>query len=117
MALKSAPMIEVPAGVIEGVVISENSAVSHEGVVVEGDVAVIPVRSPVVPAPAKATEETDAKPEAKVNSRAGEVESGIRIPTGPDVDGLSIYQPRIILRHVNDLRVRWFDHNGLSLLR
>lgn len=71
-AMKSAAMIEVPVPAIEGVVIDENSAVRHEGVVVEGDMAVIPVRSPMVPSPAEPAKKADAKAQAKPDSRAGE---------------------------------------------
>ena len=116
-ALESASAaIEVAVRAIECVVISENSAVRNVGVVVIGDVAVIPVRSPMVPAPAKAAEIADSKPEAKSNSWSGKIESWIRIPARPDTDGLAIRQPGIILRHVNNLRVCRFDHNGLPLI-
>ena len=77
---------------------------------------VMPVVSPVVPAPAKSAKEADSKAEAKRNSRAGKVQSWIPIPARPDPDGLSIHQPGVVLRHVNNLRIGWFDHNGLPLL-
>src|SRR5882724_9721504 len=115
-ALKSSAMIEVPAGVVKGVVISEDSAVGYVGVVVVDDIVMMPIISPVVPAPAKTAEEADSKAETKRNTRSGKVQSGIPIPAGPDPDGLSIREPGIIFRNVNDLRVRGLDHNGLPLL-
>src|SRR5882724_8723817 len=102
-ALKSSAMIEVPAGVVVGVVVVD-------------DIVMMPIISPVVPAPAKTAEEADSKAETKRNTRSGKVQSGIPIPAGPDPDGLSIREPGIIFRNVNDLRVRGLDHNGLPLL-
>src|SRR6266404_7078477 len=109
-------MIEVPAGVIEGVVISKDSAVGDVGVVVVDDTVAMPIISPVVPAPAKAAKEADSKAETKRNTRSGKVQSRIPIPAWPGPDRLSIREPGIILRHVNDLRIRGLDHNGLPLL-
>src|ERR1700687_4841073 len=113
--MKSATMIAVRALAIEGVVISEDSAVGHISVVVINDIVVMPVRSPVVPSPAKSAEIADSKAEAKRNSRAGKKQSRIRIPAWPNPDGLSIRKPGVILRNVNNLRVGRFDHNRLSL--
>jgi hypothetical protein len=72
-ALESASaVIEVAVRAIESVVISEHSAVGNVGVVVVSDVAVIPVRSPMVPAPAVPAKKADPKTETKPNSRTGE---------------------------------------------
>src|SRR6266481_4354790 len=101
-ALKSFAMIEVPAGVVKGVVISEDSAVGYVGVVVVDDTVVMPIISPVVPAPAKAAEEADSRAEAKRNTRSGKVQPWIPIPAWPDPNRLSIREPGIILRNVND---------------
>ena len=59
--MKSAAMIEGCTRVIEGVVIGEDSAVGDVGVVVEDDSVPMPIVSPVVPAPAIAAKEADAK--------------------------------------------------------
>src|SRR6266852_7362324 len=121
-ALKSAPtmkfatMIEVPARVIEGVVIGEDSAVGYVGVVVEHDSVAMPIISPVVPAPAIAAKEADAKAQAKRNSRSGKVQPWIPIPAWPDPDWLSIHEPGVIFRHVNNLRIGRLDHARLYLL-
>jgi hypothetical protein len=48
--------------------VSENSAVGYEPVVVEEDIVVMPVRSPVVPSPAEPAKEADSKAEAKRDS-------------------------------------------------
>ena len=104
------------ASSIERIVIDENSAVGDVGVVVVNNSVAVPIVSPVVPAPAKAAEEADSKTEAKPNPRTGKVEPWIRIPTRPDPDGLSIHEPRVIFRNVNNLRVGGLDHNCLPLL-
>jgi hypothetical protein len=71
--MESAAMIEVCTRVIEGGAIGEDSAVGDVGVVVENDSVVMPVVSPVVPAPAIAAKEADAKAQAKRNSRSRKV--------------------------------------------
>ena len=109
-------MIEGCTRVIEGVVIGEDSAVGDVGVVVENDSVAVPIVSPVVPAPAEAAEEADAIAEAKRNSRSGKIQPWIPIPTRPDPDRLSIHEPGIIFRHVNNLRIGRLDHDRLSLL-
>jgi len=114
--MKSGAMIEVCTRAIEGVVIGEDSAVGYVGVVVEDDSVAMPVVSPVVPAPSVAAKEADAKAQAKGNSRSGKVQPWIPIPAWPNPDRLSIHEPRIIFRHVNDLRVGRLDHDRLSLL-
>ena len=114
--MKSAAMIEVPARVIEGVVIGEDSAVGDVGVVVEDDSVATPIVSPVMPSPAISAKEADAKAQAKRNSRSGKVQPWIPIPAWPDPDWLSIHEPGVIFRHVNNLRIGRLDHDRLSLL-
>ena len=109
-------MIEVCTGVIKGVAIGEDSAVGNVAVVVEGDAVVMPVISPVVPAPAKAAEEANTKAETKRNSRSGKVQPWIPIPARPNSEGLSIHEPGIVFRHVNDLRISRLDYDRLPLL-
>ena len=70
-------MIEVRASAIEGVVIGEDSAVGNISVVVVNDIVVMPVRSPMVPTPAKSAKKADSKAEAKRNSRAVKKQSWI----------------------------------------
>jgi len=75
--LKSATMIDVRALAIEGVVISEDSAVGYVSVMVVNDIVVMPVRSPMVPTPTKSAKKADSKAEAKRNSRAVKEQSWI----------------------------------------
>jgi hypothetical protein len=59
-AMKSVCSMKSTAA-IEVVTIDENSAVGDIGIVVENDVMVMPVLSPVVPAPAIPSEKADPK--------------------------------------------------------
>src|ERR1700676_2554186 len=120
-ALKSVSTLKSPAvivsvRVIEGVVIGEDSAVGYISVVVINDIVVMPVRSPVVPSPTKSAKIANSKAQPKCNSRALKEQSRIPIPAWPNPDGFSIRKPWIIFRHVNNLRVGRFDHNGLPLI-
>ena len=114
--MKSATMIAVRALAIEGVVIGEDSAVRDVSVVVINDIVVMPVRSPVVPSPTKSAKIADSKAQPKRDSRTLKEQSRIPIPAWPHPDGFSIRKPWIIFRHVNNLRVGRFDHNGLPLI-
>ena len=108
-AAKSTSMIQVVA-------VDKDSAVGDVGVVVKNDSVMMPVISPVMPAPPEAAKESHSKAKAERDSRSCKEQSRIRIPARPDADGLPIDEPGIILRHVNNLRVRRLDHNGLALL-
>src|ERR1039458_3120819 len=79
-------------GAIEIIAIDENSAVGDVGAVVESDPVIMPVISPVSPAPAKPAKEADSKAEAKRNSGTIKEQPRIPIPARPDPDGLSIHQ-------------------------
>src|ERR1700751_2704259 len=100
---------------IEWVTVNKDSAVGLVVAVVEANVVMMPVISPVVPAPTEPAKEAISKTEAKRDSRSLQIQSRIPIPAGPHTDRTTIDQPRIILRHVNNLGVHRLDHNGLSL--
>src|SRR5258708_39334099 len=82
-AMKSASVIEI-------ITIDEDSAVGDVRVVVENDSVVVPVGSPVSPAPAKPSKEANPKAKTKCNSRAADLQSSVRIPAWPDPDGAAI---------------------------
>src|SRR5579864_2253110 len=108
-AAKSTSMIHVIA-------VDKDSAVGDVGVVVKNDSVVMPVISPVMPAPPEPAEEAHSKTKAERDSRSRKEQPRIRIPARPDADRFSIDEPGIILRNVNNLRLRGLDHNGLALL-
>ena len=102
-------------GAIEVVAIDENSAVGYVAVVVEHDPVVMPIVSPVSPSPAKPAKEANSKAKTPSESWPREVQPRIPVPARPHPDGLSIDEPRIILRHVNNLGICGLNHNGLPL--
>jgi hypothetical protein len=55
-------IIEAAPAAIEDVVVEKRSAMGFKVVVVKKNIVVIPVRSPMVPSPAKAAKEANAKP-------------------------------------------------------
>jgi hypothetical protein len=112
---ESVATIEVGTRVIEVVAIGEDSAAGDIAVVMEDDSVAMPVISPVVPSPAKAAKQADAKAEAPRNSRPGKVQSRIPIPARPNSEGLAIDQPGIVCRHKNNLGINWLDHDRLPL--
>ena len=54
-------VIEAASAAIECLVIEECSAVGFKVAVIENDISMAPVRSPVVPSPAKPAKEANAK--------------------------------------------------------
>src|SRR5579864_6616112 len=107
--MKSASRVEVLA-------ICENSAVRYVTVMIEKDVVVMPVESPVTPSPPESAKEANSKTESPRQDRAFHVQSGIPIPIRPHRKRLSIDQPRVVFRHVDNLRISGLDHNGLARL-
>ena len=97
------------------VAIDESPAVGDVPVMVVYQVVVAPIGSPVMPAPAKAGE--DANSQAECNPWP--LDECARNPDPPWIERerVPVDDPRIIFRHINDFRVRWFNHDRLSLGR
>src|SRR6201982_4171175 len=117
--VKASPMkamIEPAPASVEVITINENSAVGHVAVVVEKDAVMVPIGSPMVPTPTKTTKKANAEAEAKSNSGTRKVQTGIPVPAWPDRNRRAIDKPRIVLRHVDHLRVGRFDHDGRSVV-
>src|SRR6202051_751820 len=108
-AMRHSPMTEVVA-------ISESSAVRDVGVVVVDDSMVLPVRSPVMPAPAKAAEESDSKANTERQVWTAIPNSWIRIPSRPGNYVTSVHHPRIVCRHIDHFRIGRL-HNDCFFLR
>ena len=68
-------------------------------------VMVVPIESPVIPAPSKTSEEADSEAGAKREVRAAIPDSRILVPSRPRPDWTSVGHPRIIGGDVNDLGV------------
>jgi hypothetical protein len=100
---------------IEVVAIGKDPAVGDIDAVIEEDPVVMPIVAPVTPSPAKTAKESDSKAEAKCEPGTVKEKPRIPIPAWPNPDGISVHKPWVIFRHVNHLRIGWFDHNGLPL--
>src|SRR5271166_6189735 len=68
-------------------------------------VSVVPIASPMIPAPSPTSEPTDSKADSEPEGGAVIPDSGIRVPTRPRHDGISINHPRIVRGDVNHLGV------------
>lgn len=77
-------MVDRGAAVYEPVAIDERSAVRRVSIVIENHRPAAPIKPPVVPAPAKSSEEANVDSESESEARSREVESRIGIPAGPD---------------------------------
>src|ERR1700730_2233732 len=99
----------------EVVPIDDRSTVGDIGVVVVDHPVAMPVRSPVTPAPAKASEETDSKSNAEGDRGAAKKDSGYRIPARISDDRCAVDQPRIVRRHVNHFRIGRLDDDRVAL--
>src|SRR5216684_1448131 len=115
VAMVEVAVIEVV--VAEIVAINDRSAVGDVGVVVVNHPMAMPVASPVMPAPAISSEETDTEPNSKSNPRSGEEDSRHGVPARIRDDRLAIHEPGIICRYIDDLRIGRFDDDGAPLSR
>ena len=95
--------------------VAELMAMRNKGVMVEERSAAVPVISPVAPAPPKSSEEADAKSNSKAKADAAPKNPGHRIPAWIGDDWVAIYQPRIIGRHIDNLRISRLDDDRVSL--
>jgi hypothetical protein len=102
---------------IEIVAIDDRSAVGEIRVVVVDHPMTMPVPSPVIPAPSKSAKEADSKPSTEEKSRAVIKDSGHWVPTRVGEDRISIHEPRIIGRDVDQVGVRRLDDNRVVLRR
>src|SRR5713101_1354493 len=115
VAVVEVAVIEV--GVAEVVAIDDRSAVRDIGVVVVDHRMPVPVASPVMPAPPISSEEADAEANSKPNPRSKQEDPRYGIPAWICDDRLAIHEPGIIGRHVDHLRIDWFDDDCVALSR
>src|SRR5271165_6430696 len=74
-------------------------------VVVIVHVSVVPIASPMIPAPSPTSEPTDFEADSEPEGWAVIPDSGIRVPPRPSHDGISVNHPRIVRGDVNHLGV------------
>src|SRR5258708_40341437 len=116
-SMESSAAIESASSGIEVFAVREDSAVRYEPMMVEKDIVVMPIRSPVVPAPAKSTKVADSKTDAPHEAWAIQVQPRVPVPLWPDADRRSINEPGIVLRNINHFWIGRLDHNGFVLIR
>src|SRR5580704_3986231 len=88
-------IVSVVKGIAAGVV----------AIIVVDYAATAPADAPVAPTPSVPAPETDTDTDSSpIDRRAAEPDSGIRIPTGPGYDGISVNQPGVIRRDVYNVR-------------
>src|SRR5712664_3117223 len=109
------PVVEVVAGDV--VAINDRSAMGDVGVVVVDHAMAMPVASPVMPAPTIFSEETDAEPDSKSDPRSSKEDSRHRVPAWICDDRRTVYEPRIIGRHIDHFRIGRFNDDGVPLSR
>jgi hypothetical protein len=97
-AINPATFASVP---VEVVPVIESVAPRVVPVVVVNDVSVMPIASPMMPAPSIASEPTNSEAGSEREVGAVKPDSGIRVPPRPLRDGISVNHPRIISRDVN----------------
>src|SRR5271167_3521543 len=86
-------------------------------VVVINYVSVMPVESPMTPAPSKTAEETDSEADSEREVRATKPDSGIRVPVRPRGDWVSVHHPRVVGGNVNDFGVGRLNDDRRTLRR
>jgi len=107
----------IEIGVVEAVAIDDRSAVRNVDVVVVDHSMAVPVASPVMPAPAKSSEEADSKSKPEGNCRAVKKDPRYWVPTRVGDDRRPVHEPGIIGRNIDDLRIGRFDDGGVPLRR
>lgn len=91
----------------------ERVAVGVVAVVVVNWVAIVPVESPMSPAPSEAAKETDAERDPEGKIRTAIPNSRIRIPAGPRTNGPAVNNPWVVSGNVNNFGIgRLNDHRG-----
>ena len=95
--------------------VAELMAVRDVGAMVVERAPAVPVISPVAPAPAKSSEEANAKSNAKGKSNAAPKNAGYGIPAGKGDNRRAVHQPRIIGGDVDYFRVGRFDDDRAAL--
>src|SRR4029077_6093478 len=91
-------------------------------VVVINRVMVMPIETPMTPAPSKTAEVSDSEADTEGEVRTCIPNSGIRIPSRPRHYGISVNDPRIIRGDINHVRAGGLNDDrgilrGYGLLR
>src|SRR5882724_3500353 len=113
----TAGMDEPRMSVTEVRVMAEGRTVRDVPVMIVQHIVVVPVGSPVMPAPAETSEDADPNTQAERNPWAIEIEAGNADPRGVVWERISVDDPWIVFGYVNDVRICRFNRNRLSVIR
>ena len=114
---EAAGMAEPRMAMTEVRVMVESRAVRDVPVMVMHHIVMVPIGSPVVPAPAKATEDANANSQAKGNPWAIDIEAGHSNPCWVVWKGFPVHDPRIVFRYVNNFRICRLNRDRLAVRR
>ena len=119
-AARAAGLIEIvdpvcAAAAVIGVAVIESSALGVVVIVIIDRVMVVPIISPVIPAPAKTAVPADAEANSEGEVWAAKPDAGIGVPTGPGDDGSAIDYPGIVGGHVNHVRLSRLNDDSRAL--
>ena len=112
VAMAKVTVIEIT--VMESAV-TEVSAVRDERVMVEECSTAMPVVSPMAPTPTISFVKPEPESDAKPNTHSSQEESRLGIPSGIRNDRRAVYEPRIVLRHIDNFGIGRFNYDGVSL--
>src|ERR1700682_1356607 len=113
----AAGVVEVAAALVTATAIDDRQAMGDVSVVVIDHLMAMPVASPVMPGPPKSSEVSDSKSTTEGDCRAGKKDSGHRNPARVGDHRYAVREPRIIGRHIDHIRVGWFDDDRVALIR
>src|SRR5208283_1215950 len=102
---------------VEVVPVIKRAALGVVPVVVIHYDSVMPIESPLRPAPSIAPEEADSESRSEREVRAAKPDSGIGVPSRPRHYGTSVNRPRIIRGDVNDIGASRLNDDRRALRR
>src|SRR5271155_2806441 len=108
-------MIEARASATGGVMIAELPAVRDVRVIAVNQAVSMPVRTPAVPPPAEAIVETDTNSKAEPETRPIVVETWNCNPTRVVRERITVDDPGIVFRHINDLWICRLNDDRISV--
>lgn len=100
-----------------GSVMVERQIVRAVPVVIEEDAVTVPIRCPVVPAPAETAEQVDPDSEPEIDTRLIDEQPRNSYPVGIEGKGRAVDDPRIVIGNVDHIRIGRLDDDRLSLAR
>ena len=108
--------VATPRKVVSEVAVAHESRTVREvSVVVVDHVMSVPVSPPVMPPPTKAAKDADSNSQAESNPWPIDIEAGKPQPLGVVWEGIPVHDPRIVFGHVNEVWIRGFNRDRLSV--